>query len=122
MPRRWWWFAARSSMARKYIRKGGHGGARSGSGLPVGFWQERGGKKAAAGAKNGRQKRSGKGGSGSMRAEAALAGVGSGTCQCIRAGQWAAGSGAEGIRAAANPNSRARSAVRTVCTRVVVDG
>ena len=55
MPRRWWWFAARSSMARKYIRKGGHGGARSGSGLPVGFWQERGGKKAAAAAKKQRE-------------------------------------------------------------------
>ena len=59
----------------------------------------------------------GKGRSGSMRAEAALAAVGIGTRQCIRAGQWAAGGGAEGIRAAANPNSRARSAVRTVHTR-----
>ena len=64
----------------------------------------------------------GKGRSDSMRAESALAAVGSGTLLCIRAGQWAAGGGAEGIRAAANPNSRARSTVRTVHALNVVLG
>ena len=46
-----------------------------------------------------------KGRSRSMRTEAALAAVGSGTQQCIRAGQWTASGGAEGGRAAANPKT-----------------
>jgi hypothetical protein len=38
-------------MVRTYIRKGGHGGDRSKAGLPAGYWQEKGGRAAAAAAK-----------------------------------------------------------------------
>ena len=38
------------SMVRTYIRKGGHGGDRSKAGLPAGYWQEKGGRAAAAAA------------------------------------------------------------------------
>ena len=37
-------------MVRTYIRKGGHGGDRSKAGLPAGYWQEKGGRAAAAAA------------------------------------------------------------------------
>ena len=33
------------------MKKGGHGGDRSGSGLPPGYWEEQGGRAAAAEAK-----------------------------------------------------------------------
>ena len=39
------------SMVRTYIRKGGHGGDRSKTGLPAGYWQEKGGRAAVAAAK-----------------------------------------------------------------------
>ena len=38
-------------MVRTYIRKGGHGGDRSKVDLPAGYWQETGGRAAAAAAK-----------------------------------------------------------------------
>jgi hypothetical protein len=43
-------------MVRTYIRKGGHGGDRSKAGLPAGYWQEKGGRAAAAAAKAVQQK------------------------------------------------------------------
>ena len=39
------------AMAKKYIKKGGHGGARVGAGLKKGHWYEQGGRVAAAAAK-----------------------------------------------------------------------
>ena len=38
-------------MVRTYIRKGGHGGDRSKAGMPAGYWQDKGGRAAAATAK-----------------------------------------------------------------------
>ena len=38
-------------MVRNYVKKGGHGGARTSAGLPPGFWEDQGGRKAAAEAK-----------------------------------------------------------------------
>ena len=38
-------------MVRKYVRKGGHGGGGRNAGLRPGFWDEQGGRKAAAEAK-----------------------------------------------------------------------
>ena len=37
-------------MVRTYISKGGHGGDRSKTGLPAGYWQEKVGRAAAAAA------------------------------------------------------------------------
>ena len=38
-------------MVRNYKRKGGHGGSRLGAGLKAGYWEEQGGRAAAAIAK-----------------------------------------------------------------------
>ena len=42
-------------MVRNYIRKGGYGGKRAGSSMRVGHWDEQGGRKAAAEAKEQRK-------------------------------------------------------------------
>ena len=39
------------SLMRNYIRKGGHGGRRRGQGLPAQYWENQGGRQAAAKAK-----------------------------------------------------------------------
>ena len=75
------WHARHLSMVKKYIRKGGWGGARSGSGLPPGFWQDQGGKKAAAAANKQRQ------------AEAEKSAEAARCTQKQRWQQWAAGRG-----------------------------
>jgi hypothetical protein len=36
------------TMVKRYIPTGGHGGKRSGSGLPSGYWADQGGRAAAA--------------------------------------------------------------------------
>ena len=42
-------------MVSNYIKKGGHGGKRVGAGLKAGHWDEQGGRKAAAEAKEQRK-------------------------------------------------------------------
>ena len=42
-------------MVTNYVKKGGHGGKRRGSGLGVGHWENQGGRKAAAAAKAARE-------------------------------------------------------------------
>ena len=51
--RRWWALLAAATptaftMVKRYIPTGGHGGKRSGSGLPSGYWADQGGRAAAA--------------------------------------------------------------------------
>ena len=36
------------SMVKNYVRRGSHGGSRRNAGLPPGFWEEQGGRQAAA--------------------------------------------------------------------------